>query len=60
MRRLFEPIVLPAVLGVACIAIAQFLLTQQFYQLILYGAGAAFLGISLWVVTAMVTGWNVE
>jgi bacteriorhodopsin len=59
MLRLFKPIVLPAAIGLCLLVVARFLVTQQLYRWILFGASVAFLAIAVWVVTSMVTGYNV-
>jgi hypothetical protein len=60
MLRLVKPIVLPAIVGFGLLAVAHGFVSQPLYQWVLYGAGAAFLGIAAWVITAMVTGWTVH
>jgi hypothetical protein len=58
MLRLLKPILIPGAVGIACIALAQFLVTEPLYESVLYGAGTAFVAIAVLVVTAMVTGWS--
>jgi malic enzyme len=59
MLGLFKPILIPGVVGVACIAAAQYIVVEPLYESVLFGAGTAFVAIAVLVVTAMVTGWNV-